>query len=160
MAFSPDNQTLLTGGWDQTARLWEVASGKPLCPPLPHGAKLEAVAFGDCPGSFWTGTRDGFARLWGAAPPNKPPLRLDGEVLAVAFSPDGQTILTGSALSRSKRTKAESGEIRLWRTDTGESFWRQKQRYPVLAVAFSPDGRTILTGSGTETANKKGEVRL
>ena len=45
-----------------------------------------------------TGSWDGTARLWDAATaqPLGPPMRHQGEVLAVAFSPDGKTVLTGS----------------------------------------------------------------
>src|SRR5205823_3667460 len=28
LAFSPDGQTLLSGGWDKAVRLWETATGK------------------------------------------------------------------------------------------------------------------------------------
>ena len=60
-------------------------------------------------------------------------------VYAVAFSPDGKTILTGSdgqdsaALGRGHRVN------HLWHAFT--------HRDRVRAVAFSPDGKTVLTGS-------------
>src|SRR5882762_9248504 len=45
VAFSPDGKTALTGSQDQTARLWDTATGKPLGPPLWHGQLVGAVAF-------------------------------------------------------------------------------------------------------------------
>jgi hypothetical protein len=46
MAFSPDGKTVLTGSDDNTARLWETASGKPLgLPPLQHKGRGTHVAF-------------------------------------------------------------------------------------------------------------------
>ncbi|KAI9034767.1 WD40 repeat domain-containing protein, partial [Aspergillus affinis] len=59
-------------------------------------------------------------------------------VQAVAFSPDGQTIASGS----------NDKTIKLWNAATGE----QRQTLEghsdsVRAVAFSPDGRTIASGS-------------
>jgi len=66
-----------------------------------------------------------------------------GEVTAVAFSPDGQTALTGS------RDKT----ARLWSVTTGEPLGSPLlHQGAVLAVAFSPDGRTVLTASEDKTA--------
>ncbi|HEX4965499.1 MAG TPA: AAA-like domain-containing protein [Thermoanaerobaculia bacterium] len=65
------------------------------------------------------------------------------DVNAVAFSPDGRTVFTGS----------DDGTARLWDAHSGKllSPTFQHQRY-VSAVAFSPDGGTVLTGSWDETA--------
>ncbi|MBA3751524.1 WD40 repeat domain-containing protein [Candidatus Dependentiae bacterium] len=87
-----------------------------------------------------------------------------GQVRAVALSPDGQTALTGSW----------DGRARLWNTQTGEllktliigprdkecSMWKipqlvdlqEEDKVFVDVVAFSPDGKTILTASDDETA--------
>jgi WD40 repeat protein len=63
-------------------------------------------------------------------------------VKAVAFSPDGQTVLTGSW-----------PDARLWNAATGEALSAPLVHYcGVLAGLFSPDGRTLLTGSADHTA--------
>ncbi len=61
-------------------------------------------------------------------------------VSSVAFSPDGNTILTGSTDS--------NGASGLWDAATGSAIRRPLLEHPqgVSSVAFSPDGRSILTG--------------
>ncbi len=66
-----------------------------------------------------------------------------GQVGVVAFSPDGQMVLTGS------RDKT----ARLWDARTGQGLGEPlKHESVVYAVAFSLDGQTVLTGSGDKTA--------
>jgi serine/threonine protein kinase len=60
-------------------------------------------------------------------------------VSSVAFSPDGQRMVTGS----------EDGSAKMWDAGTGrEVFTLSGRRGMVLSVAFSPDGQRILTGTG------------
>jgi len=64
-------------------------------------------------------------------------------VSSVAFSPDGQTLSSGSATGYPYQ-----GEIRLWRVADG-ALLRTLTGHTdyVLSVAFSPDGRTLASGS-------------
>ena len=64
-----------------------------------------------------------------------------GYVTAVAWSPDGHHILTGSR----DRT------VRIWDATTGDNTLTLTHTDPVTAVAWSPDGHHILTGSGDGT---------
>ena len=71
------------------------------------------------------------------------PLLHDDPVYAVAFSPDGSTVVTGCA----------DNAARLWDVATyqprGPLLSHEGQ---VLAVAFSEDGKMVLTGSADKTA--------
>ena len=59
--------------------------------------------------------------------------------MSVAFSPDGQQIVSGSG----------DGLLRLWDTATGASLWVFSGHEAIVeSVAFSPDGRQLLSGSG------------
>ena len=75
-------------------------------------------------------------------------LRHGSWIRAVAFSPDGETVLTGS----------DDGTARLWRADSGAPIGEPMRHDSssglnlVFAVAFSPDGETVLTGSDDGTA--------
>jgi hypothetical protein len=64
-------------------------------------------------------------------------------VYSVAFSPDGQRIVTGS----------EDKTAKMWDIQMGKELQAFKGHAgPVFSVAFSPDGHRIVTGSGDKTA--------
>ncbi len=65
-----------------------------------------------------------------------------GIVFSVACSPDGKTVLTGSA-----DTKAH-----LWYLEGAIISTFQGHTEPITLVLFSPNGKTVLTGSSDNTA--------
>jgi WD40 repeat protein len=65
-AFSPDGSMIVTASDDNTARVWNTATGEALTPPLLHHdwGKVTDAAFS--PDGQWvaTASEDGTARLW------------------------------------------------------------------------------------------------
>ena len=59
VAFAPDGRTALTAGFDATARLWTVPSGRPIGLPVRHTAALTTAAFGPGGRTFATAALDG-----------------------------------------------------------------------------------------------------
>jgi WD40 repeat protein len=110
VAFSPDGQSLATGGMDQTARLWDVSTGALRVPPLPHRDAVSCLAFAADGRNVLTGSHDRTARLWDVrtGKPLGPSLRHNDVVGATACCRDGQTFLTGGLDS----------VARLWRVPT------------------------------------------
>jgi WD40 repeat protein len=142
VAFSPDGKYILTGSWDQTAKLWDLA-GHELLAFVGHEGPILSVAFSPDGKQVLTGSEDGTAKLWDLT--GKPLRTFRGHaswVFAVAFSPDGQSIITGS---RDRTAKVWSTAGRLLRTLAGHES-------QVLAVAFSPDGQRALTGIHNHSA--------
>jgi WD40 repeat protein len=64
------------------------------------------------------------------------------DVMCVAFSPDGRTVLSGSA----------DKTLRLWEVATGKNLRTFEQHMDLIfSVAFSPEGRTALSASKDKT---------
>ncbi len=147
VAFSPDGQTIVTGGVDSAARLWDTATGKPRGRLLTHprGAVVTAVAFRPDGKAIVTAGGDRTARLWDAVTgePLGPPLVHPDILRAVAFRPDGRVVVTGCG----------DGAARLWDPATGWPLGTPLQHpAEVPAVAFRPDGKAVLTGCADRCA--------
>ncbi|OZH53932.1 hypothetical protein AFK68_14250 [Hydrocoleum sp. CS-953] len=82
--------------------------------------------------------RKGLAQL----PDHLYTLKHEGDVRAVAFSPDDKTIATAS----------NDNTARLWDATTGKEVATLPHQGEVRAVAFSPDDKTIATASNDNTA--------
>jgi WD40 repeat protein/tRNA A-37 threonylcarbamoyl transferase component Bud32 len=91
MTFSPDGRTLLTA-WGGTTRVWDVATGRPLTPPL-TGAALANPFSADSRRLITVRYTE--ARLWDAATgqPLSMPFPHAEQIQNAAFSPDGQRLI-------------------------------------------------------------------
>jgi WD40 repeat protein len=170
--YSPDGRFVVTAGPDGTVRLWDAADGKPVSQVLRHDTRgiqfpdqvclVRAVAFSPdskllVTGSFVTDLSHhrylgGEARLW-RVPDGEPvgvPLPSLGPVMAAAFSPDSRRLLTSHLVVNPPKADPKSGWAQLWDVATGRAVGAPlRTTGPMWSVAFSPDGRGILTGSET-----------
>jgi WD40 repeat protein len=139
IAVSRDNRYLLAGGQDNTARLFDRASGKLIGSPLQHGGPVFAVAFARDAALFATGSADGHARIWKtptAEPVND--IAAGWPILGIALSPDGASLGMGGF-----------GAFICSRVPTGETVWKKNvtengDRVSLAGVRFSSDGQKIL----------------
>jgi len=151
IAFSPDGRNLLSGSADGTLRLWEVATGKEL--RRFKGDVLQVISAAFSPDGSMVLCSGLLTTLWNLASEKELYVFPGLGAFSVAFSPDGRTVLLGHApLASADRPAGGNGTLVVREVATGKellSFGRQKDT--VLSVAFSPDGRTVLSGSSDQT---------
>lgn len=154
LAYSPDSSRLAAASLDGTTRIWDRASGSALVLMAgtqvvdrfsPDGGNEFAESFAQTLAFSPDGrqvaaarTADNVAHVWDAQTGAElMRLQHDGVVLAVAFSPDGQYIATGSADGSSRIWNRDG--VQVGRTTTDRSS-------PTFTVAFSPDSHYLAAG--------------
>ncbi|QEH35214.1 Serine/threonine-protein kinase PrkC [Aquisphaera giovannonii] len=137
IAVSPDGRLVATASEDQTARVWDLATGAPIGPPLEHPGGAYCVAFSPDGRRLAVGT-EGAVRLWdpaGGRPLGSIPA--PGGVFGLAYDPRGTRLAAFGP----------GGAATLWEQPSGKAVGTlDAGPGAATALAFSPDGRTILTG--------------
>jgi WD40 repeat protein len=145
IVFSPDGRTIVSGGADETLRLWDVQTGEEKISI--KAGYVYSVAFSPDGTKIATGSDDGIVRLWNAADGSL--IRMFAEhnkraIYSIVFSPDGKSIASGSL----------DHTARLLNVQTGVSIVFAKHAESVKSVAFSPNGQIVVSGSSN------GEIKL
>ncbi|MBC8097902.1 MAG: hypothetical protein H7Y11_00530 [Armatimonadetes bacterium] len=141
VVFSPDGRKMLSGGADNTLRLWDAATGDSLDDPFTlHTGAVNAIAFSPDGTLAASAANDGRLALWDVV--SGALLRTFsghiGAVNTVAFSPDASRLASGGSDTR----------VIVWDVRTGRLLRRlQGHGSRVESVAFSLDGLYIASGA-------------
>jgi eukaryotic-like serine/threonine-protein kinase len=138
-AFNPEGNVVLTGSKDRSARFWDAATGQPLGNPVAHQSEVRSVAISPDGRSVLTAAfSDGTClRNISIGMPLGQPLDAVGWSDSLAFSRDGTRVLT-----------FDRSHCRVCDPRTGSLVGRPTNLTDgARTAAFSPDGKTILTGS-------------
>lgn len=154
LAFSGDDRLLVSVSEDRTVFVWDVAKRQEITNWKDLPAALLCVAVAPDGKTAAIGCGDKKIRLY-AMPDGKERQVLKGHagpVLCVAFSTDGKTLVSGGGVYDLEMKAWLSGEAKVWDAATGnERASFKKHTDAVAAVALSPDGQTLATGSWDTT---------
>jgi WD40 repeat protein len=155
IALSPDGQHIVCGTYGGRVQVWDVNTGRPITPSLVgdygddgHVTRVTAVAFSPDGGRFVSASAgDDTVREWNlesVAAATQTMTGHEDDVNAVAFSADGNYIISG----------ANDDTARLWLSATGEPVGQplQANLRGVTSVAISADERIIAAGGTNGSA--------
>jgi WD40 repeat protein len=165
VAFSPDGRLIASGGGDHLVVVWDAATGQPIHSLAGHTDRVLGLAFTPDSGRLISscGLRGaneagGEVKVWDV-PSGQELFELrdcaNRGVVTIAISPDGHRI-AGACLDQT---------VGIWELASGKpcltlparSWIRMGHSRPVYGVAFSPDGKRLVT-SGGEWNGDQGEI--
>jgi WD40 repeat protein len=154
VSFSPDGSRLVAVTSEDktnTARVWDVATHRPLAAPLVHPKQIASARFSSDGQHVVTASDDAMVRIWDAHSGEltssifrEPPVNDHGQsgIFYAEFSPDGQYVLMAS----------RDGRARLWQPSKRQIVATFRHRHWVVYSEFSPDGSRVVTASVDRSA--------
>jgi WD40 repeat protein len=145
VAFSPDNQQLVTASEDSKVILWDVLGQKEPIVLADHAGTVLRATFSLDNQFIASADYNGTIRLWDRLSNNHkldPLLKHKSPIFSLAFSPDSKLLAAG----------LESGDVEVWDVSSKKKLYLLPGRNgTVFDLAFSSDGKTLATVSGGGT---------
>ncbi|MBW4557966.1 MAG: hypothetical protein KME59_18930 [Trichormus sp. ATA11-4-KO1] len=144
LTYSPDGKTLASGSYDNTIKLWDVATGMQICTLQSISARINDLTYSPDGKTIASGCNDSTIKMWDVVT-GREIHSLKGHsarVLCVAYSPDGKTLASGS----------KDSTIKLWDVATGRKIHiLQGHATRVNTLAYSPNGKVLASGGDDNT---------
>ncbi len=146
LSYSPDSTRIITGSDDGLIKIWDVNSGFHIATFTEHTSAVTASAYSKRGNVLFTSSLDGSVRAWDMLRYRNfrtftAPTRLSFSCLAV--DPSAEVVCAASH---------DSFDIHLWSVQTGALLDQLSgHEGPISTLAFTPDGRTLISGSWDRT---------
>jgi WD40 repeat protein/serine/threonine protein kinase len=168
--YSPDGRRVASASKDATVRLWDPVTGRPIKLLGRHDHSAFSLAFRPGSDQLASGGEDGVIQVWDTRTGSL--LRAlpqgTGTIYALCYSPDGRFLASGDGFPPFEEPAHMRGQgvVRILDASNGQVLHTLRSHTQnVMSVAFSPDGRTLASVSGSsltvpQTASKPGELYL
>lgn len=143
LAWSPDSTRIVTGSQDSTVQVWNALTGELQVTFRGHSESVNVAAWSPDGRLVASAGCDKVVYVWSAE---------TGEMVCayhghaalltrgLTWSPDGSRLASG----------AWDGTVQVWDAHNGQALLTYREHHAVVnAVAWSPDGRVIASGSGS-----------
>ena len=144
LAFDASGKIIASAGGDKVVRLWDIKTGRELSVLQGHKEDIYDVTYILNGKVLTSASRDSTIRFW--SPSGSPLNTITGHGIqpALAYSPDGKIF----AFSSGDR----QGLVRLWDLENGREHMKLEGHNDlVVALAYSPDGLLLASGSWDKT---------
>ena len=139
-SYSPDGRRIVSGGYDNTLKIWDAETGSLLADLIGHKDDIISCSYSPNGRRIVSGSSDLTLKIWNAETGS---LLTDltghkGGVTSCSYSPDGTHIVSGSYDNTLKIWDAETGGLLIDRIGHTRG---------VSSCSYSPDGRCVVSGS-------------
>jgi WD40 repeat protein len=139
LSFTPDSQTLVSGSFDQSIKLWNVSNRNLIHELKDHHKGVFALAVSADGQTLASGSWDETIKLWNIAT-GQLLSNLEGHrasVRALAASPDNQLLISGSF----------DNTVRIWQLASGDLVKTMSHEEPIAAIALNHTGQILASTS-------------
>lgn len=147
LVYSPDGRRIITTADDGKIKVWDIESGFCIVTFTEHTSGVTACEFTKKGNVLFTASLDGSIRAWDLIRYRNfrtftAPTRLSFSCMAV--DPSGEVVAAGSL---------DSFDVHIWSVQTGQLLDQLAgHEGPVSALAFAPNGSSLVSGSWDRTA--------